>query len=189
MGLSSVRLGIENFVMTKPWDVPPFPTKGDDTDDSTYAGVGRVLSRWEEVEVSLTHIYAAFLGRPHDPKAHRSYMGDGRIFSDRLNNLRSVAGKFFVKNPNQKDEANLDGILDTAQRFSERRNEVSHGIVRPIQWYKTLSSGDSIGLQFVLVPPHYNWRKFNKDNSRPSFAYTSVELLSLERDLFKYHVT
>ena len=32
--------------MSDPWDVPPFPAKGDADIEHTFAGVGRVLKRF-----------------------------------------------------------------------------------------------------------------------------------------------
>ena len=170
--------------MADPWDVPPFPVEGDDIDDTTYAAVGRVLSRWEELEVCLTHLHAAFLGRPHDPEAHRAY-GQGTIFRTRFDTLKQAAERFFIFKPNQEREAKFDELADKALRFSDRRNEVAHGVVRPIHWYKSAEKGDRTSVQFILVPPHYNVRKFGLDY-RPSFAYTSATLLPLERHLFEF---
>jgi hypothetical protein len=45
------------FVMSSPWNIPPLPQEGDEDEDATYAGVGRVISRWEQDAASL---------EPHD---------------------------------------------------------------------------------------------------------------------------
>jgi integrase len=59
------------------WDIPPPPTKGDDDQEITYAGVGRVLSQWEMIEVRLGYIYAWLMKRPDEIETVRAY-GEGK---------------------------------------------------------------------------------------------------------------
>ena len=46
--------------MANPWDAPPLPNHGDDDMECTFAGVGRVLSQWESVEIELSVLFALF---------------------------------------------------------------------------------------------------------------------------------
>lgn len=172
--------------MADPWDPPPLPSRGDDDDDATYAGVGRVMSRWEAVEIELAHLYTVLVGRPHDAGATREY-GSGRIFHERLATLCAAAEDYFRIDPNQTREGETRELLRKVRGYSDRRNEIAHGIVRQISWVRGLReylSPDAIGhIQFCLVPPHYTFRKFDQAN-RPAYAYTSQELLILEQHLF-----
>lgn len=166
--------------MPDPWDIPPFPTRGDDDQDSTFAGIGRVLSQWEMIEVELSHIYAWLMNRPEEIEVLRQY-GEKRIFAERIKEFRQIADVYFRGNPHQETEGELSTLTDTICKFAERRNEVAHCIVRPFQWIA--SPGDEGLLQFCAVPPHYTARKFDFENI-PMFAYTSLELTALSRALF-----
>lgn len=172
--------------MPDPWDVPPLPDRGDDNEDATYAGVGRVMSRWEAVEVELAHLYTIFVNRPHEADAIKGY-GMGRIFAERLASLRGVTDLYFVSRSDQAVEGAPRDLLCRVRHYSDRRNEVAHGIVRQMRWVRSLRDNlapDAVGkFQFCLVPPHYTFRKFDQDN-RPTYAYTSTELLSLEEKFY-----
>ena len=50
--------------MSNPWDVPPIPNRGDFDEDTTFAGVGRVMSGWELIEVDSVVFTACLLGVP-----------------------------------------------------------------------------------------------------------------------------
>ena len=69
--------------MTNPWDAPPLPSRGDSDKNETYAGVGRVISAWENIEFALARLYSVYIGAPDDIHGLRAY-GTGRIFRDRL---------------------------------------------------------------------------------------------------------
>jgi hypothetical protein len=73
------------------WDAPPIPQHGDLDENSTYAGVGRVLSGWEAMEAELSHLYAAFVGKFHQAEAYREYGAGGQIFANRMLTLRTSA--------------------------------------------------------------------------------------------------
>jgi hypothetical protein len=167
--------------MPNPWDIPPFPDHGDPVDDHTYAGVGRVLSQWEVIEIEISGIYAAFTGRYHSVAVRHEY-GAGLIFTLRADLTKKAAQKFFIKKPNQNLEACFDLLMNEVENFSDRRNEVAHGIVRPLQFIRLLNVGDRLGLQFFLIPPIYTKRKFDISNI-PKYIYTSKELLNFESAL------
>jgi hypothetical protein len=73
--------------MSNSWDIPNRPTKGDDEVDATYAGVGRVISQWEMIEVELSQIYAWLVKRPEEIEAVRLYSEGKRIFEERIKGL------------------------------------------------------------------------------------------------------
>jgi hypothetical protein len=163
------------------WDAPPVPEDGDLDDSSTYAGVGRVLSAWEAVEAELSHIYAAFIGKLYQVEAYREY-GGGRIFAERMLTLKTAAEAHFRRHPNQQLEGDFDQRVEIAEKFSARRNEVAHSIVRDLGFVRQFRVCDHIHSQFFLVPSHYNFKRFGPDNL-PTYAYTSVELAHLNNGL------
>ncbi len=79
--------------MANTWDIPPLPDHGDDDRDTTFAGVGRVLSQWESIELELSVLYALFTGRADNSEATREY-GKGRIFTDRAKTVEDMAEKW-----------------------------------------------------------------------------------------------
>jgi hypothetical protein len=165
--------------MSNPWDIPPLPTQGDREEDITYAGVGRVLTRWEGVELYLGQLYSFCVGRPNKLPAIRSY-GEGSTFQGRITRLQDAAAGFFCGHPDQSLEADFDRIIAYVRNYAERRHEVAHGTVRPFHWEfpdPTVPEPDTP--QFCLVPPYYKGNKFAPDNA-PSYAYTRKELEALE---------
>jgi hypothetical protein len=160
-----------------PWDVPPISAQGDSDEDSTYAGVGRVLSEWEAVEAELAHLYARFGGRLFQDEAYYEY-GASRIFAERLRDLRKAASSYFVKRPNQTAEGNFDFLAEEAERYAARRNDIAHCVVRD------LSIVSDFGTGFWLVPSFYAFRRFGR-SAMPAFAYTSIELGHLKDGLWE----
>jgi hypothetical protein len=132
-----VSLPTEFIAMTElhhdTWDAPPVPLDGDLDENSTYAGVGRVLSAWEAVEAELSHLYAVFVGKLFERKAYVEY-GTGRIFVDRMRTLKTAASGYFVRYPSQMREGHFDKLAEIAEKFASRRNEVAHSIVRGIEF-------------------------------------------------------
>ncbi len=119
--------------MANPWDIPPYPTEGDETEDITYAGVGRVLSHWEMIEVELSHIYSLFLDRFEEIEALREY-GVPRIFEERIKGLIAASEHYFRAYPSQDLESEFSGIVTKVRNFLARRNDIAHSIVRPLEW-------------------------------------------------------
>ena len=166
--------------MPNPWDIPPFPIRGDDDQDTTFAGVGRLLTQWEMIEVELAQIYGWLVNRPDEIEALHQYGVPG-TFTERIKGLRMVADVYFQWNPHQDSEAEFCSLTTKVLNFSARRNDVAHSVVRPFQWM--VSPNLEGPLQFCAVPPHYNGKKFDLQNM-PSFIYTSVELVALSNALF-----
>jgi hypothetical protein len=115
--------------MSNPWDVPPLPIVGDADIMTTYAGVGIVLSAWEEIELSLSQFYSFMVGRPYHIDAMREY-GRGTIFRERM---KILVDETHIRLCCQTQEGEFDKIAEECIGFSNRRNDVAHGIVRPIE--------------------------------------------------------
>jgi hypothetical protein len=112
-----------------PWDVPPFPDKGDPKPDMTYAAVGRALSQWEKFEGELSELFAVFAGGvPTSLPAVRAY-GSIQTFRGRADMIEAAAEGFFVVFPNDDLAGRIGKLLERARNYSPRRNEIAHGVV------------------------------------------------------------
>lgn len=164
--------------MADPWNTPPLPDHGDDDIDSTFAGVGRVLSQWESVELELCVLYALFSRRVDDPVARQEY-GKGRIFAERVKPLEDLAEKWLQ---HQALECEFGNLIIAIRHFADRRNDVAHGIVRPIHWVFPFQQTD-YNFQYGLVPPYYDYKRYGLNNL-PKYMYIRQMLDDLERKLF-----
>ena len=99
--------------MTNPWDQPPIPQHGDANDGVLFEWVGRFISQWEHVEYNLSRLYTVFAGNPDDGETLREY-GRGRIFKERIRELREAANRYFISHPAQELEAEFDAICIAA---------------------------------------------------------------------------
>jgi hypothetical protein len=165
-----------------PWDVPPFPEKGDWSESALHESVGRALSAWESFERMLAMLFAAFLsptlfGLP----AQRAY-GSVITFRGRANMVEAAGEAYFLAEPHTDHQAALKSILKLGDKFSARRNEIAHGIVGEY----SSPAGHVRGL--ALLPPEHATNKRNLRTdinvkvawaaklTAPRYAYTSVEI-------------
>jgi hypothetical protein len=165
--------------MPNPWDPFPFPTIGDFDNTKTYEGIGRVMDQWEALEFSLARIYSIFVG-DEDGEALSTY-GKGRIFRDRLTELRRAGDVYFKSGPDQALEGSFDAICTASEGFAGRRNEVAHGVVMPVNSLPGLNSRFELKddrKQFLLIPPLFAVRNHGADGL-PSWAYSFEDLWEL----------
>jgi hypothetical protein len=135
-------------------------------------------SNWEEVEVSLSQVYAIMAGLPLSSKEAYQRYGDRDNFKDRLASLQRIAKHdYFVRRNSQDLEGEFDNIVQESRRYSIRRNEIVHSVVRLFAVeHITLETGElSTRPSFYLVPPEFKGEKFD-ENDKPTFIYTSVEI-------------
>jgi hypothetical protein len=119
--------------MADPWDIPPFASSGDKTPNRTYEAVGCALSAWEELEVGLSYLFGIFTGKnPLSMTTYAEY-GEPTIFALRADALQRTAERYFIGRPSQELEAFFGSLMYDARAFSARRNDIAHGVVRPIQ--------------------------------------------------------
>lgn len=169
--------------MQEPWDRPSLVREGDTHPDITHRSVGRVLSEWEGVEIQLGYIYTAIVEKHGDWYALLEY-GEGRAFKGRFDILRNAISDFFVKHPNQDDEATLDRFLVRVTNFAARRHDVAHGIVRDRRWANWRlphDPGEPSG--FFLLPSHYKARAYDQESAFPLYVYTEYSMEQL-----RYHL-
>ena len=171
--------------MSNPWDRPPLPAIGDTNPDYTYAGVGHVLSAWEQTEIELGYLLSAFRLKHLDWETMIEY-GKGTTFLGRCDKLLSGKDEFFIKVHNQAVEAEFDAIYKATENFAKRRHDIAHAIVRDETWARwrvpNQPDPDSMGRRWFLLPPHYNGRSYN-EHALPEYAYTSATLRTLAHGL------
>jgi hypothetical protein len=175
--------------MENPWDPFPIPVSGDEDFERTLAGVGHVMSAWEAIELNFARIYSVFVGQGSRGKAIQDY-GGPRIFRDRRNELQKVSDAYFVNCPDQTKESELARLLDIASRYSERRNEVAHGIVMEVQTLKYFASRMPFSPrgvpQNLVVPPFYTVRN-HRDDGMPKYAFSRHQMIVLSKNMYKFN--
>jgi hypothetical protein len=168
-----------NDSMAEPWDIPPFPEHGDDNTTDTYTMLGQAVSEWGEMEYALSHLYAQLIGKPSHIPTMRRY-GEGKVFAERAKRVLTAADKFFVAQPSQDLEGGFSDLIRRVLMFAQRRNEIAHGVVRPLQWIQPIMTEyDSIRrgpLQYAVVPPLFTDQKLDAEH-RPKYIYTANELM------------
>lgn len=149
---------------------PPIPSRGDSTREVVYEAVGRALSNWEDVELDLACLYAAFLGiKPVDAIAQPEYVA-ARIFKERADVIVRAGDSHFVKNCDQAIEGEFKQLIIEARLLAERRNDIAHGVVRPV-WSMKRPEIE----HFMLMPSTYK-HKFFTENANPLYAFSSKEI-------------
>jgi hypothetical protein len=184
---TSSRSASSDFpVMRNPWDMPPLASEADPHEDMTYSGVGRVVTEWESIEMELCLLLGAIQG-VHRDQALDSY-GDGTMFRSRVTALKAAAAKRFISKPCQHTEGTFEMTMEFVEGFSQRRNDVAHGMVldvTKISFFRfRLPVAHRSLKNFLLIPPLY-WLDRHDEIGRPEYAYSSKELLQIANSLHR----
>jgi hypothetical protein len=174
--------------MTTPWDRPSLPTYGDTDPAKLYDAVGRMPSAWETIEFDLCLIFSVLAEDP-EGEAMRLY-GSSRAFPRRLDDFSRQAETYFIKGPNQNREIELHQLLNEVRGFSERRNEVIHGIVLRINnldYYQQFLTGKSSEPhQYAVIPPYHMARGHGGDGF-PLYGYNEAMIIYLLQKMWNLH--
>jgi hypothetical protein len=172
--------------MANPWDRPPLPARGDLNPNETYAGVGRVLSQWEAVEIQLGYLYTIAAGKPGEWETLLEY-GRGSAFVGRFRILEDKVAELFRKRPDQDVEAQFGAFRDEAKGWASRRHDVAHGIVRSHEWAHWWLLGEPAPPSegFFLLPSHYKGSAYGP-TALPFYTYTSASMHVLESALYVF---
>jgi hypothetical protein len=96
-----------------------------------------------------------------------------------MRTLETVAESILCSTP-QEIEAEFCRAASAATRLADRRNEIAHGIVRPLQWMQSvLAEYEELRerpLEYALVPPLFTRRNLD-ERHRPKYVYTANELM------------
>ena len=166
--------------MRDPWDRPPLARQGNRSDRSLFESLGRALNAWEEIEISMSHLYAAFvIGDRFEPHASHAY-GEDANFNQRAAKLVRAAKAHFMRHPSQPIEGEFCRLMRLVRGYSARRNDMAHAHVLPIHFVVMPDSAkEAIALtenpQWCLVPPHFRANKFTTAR-RPAYAFSSWEI-------------
>jgi hypothetical protein len=184
---SSDFLGV--FVMSNPWERPPFPKRGDRKPQHTFEGVGHMLSRWEVLESEMSMLHAAFLNGTDHFDGIEVYGTGRKIFRERTIGLRSAACCAFVRSPHQELEGDFKRAVEVAELYSDRRNEVAHGCmlrIDVITLFKEQHLDPWLGdmPQWALVSPLYDMRK--RANGYTDFCYTRNTLYKMGHCIYEH---
>jgi hypothetical protein len=170
------------FLMANPWDVPKPEPLGDRDENVLYAAVGRALSQWETVETACARIYAFLIGAPTDEltisPALRSF-GIVNSFPTRCEMITTAGKAYFHLHPEVANyEKWINEALSDAKEFSNRRNEIAHGVVRHIINPTRESEGS------YLCPSFFNPKKF-PISMIPTYQYVEKNILYFSREFTK----
>ncbi len=173
--------------MMNSWDAPPFPKNGNKSSLSLYAAIGESLITWEELEVTLAHLYSSLKsGSRFDAIAFKEY-GEPLNFKDRISKLKCVACEHFIHFPDQLFEGEMCWIVANSIGFSQRRNDVAHGVVRMIHMIQdpraTLLSFTG-SPEWCLIPPMFKDAKYVSPNT-PAHILTSREIKKFTAQFWK----
>lgn len=167
------------------WALPVLPDKGDEDPDETFKSIGIAISSWESLEFELARLFSVYVNDP-DGDAWFSY-GEGRIFRERLLNLRSAAKSYVVRYCSQEHEGDLNDLLQHAVSAADRRNDIAHGIVFRIDQLTFFRNKLQVRLwgrpHWALIPPAYLARRH--DDGLPQFAYTSHEIKRTAKNIIE----
>jgi hypothetical protein len=167
--------------MPNPWDQPPYPDHGEDSEEKLFTCMGRITSNWERIEFMLARLYSTFLSGDQNFELVKRY-GKPRIFRDRFAALAIAAEQFFVRSPNQEDEGQFDLLAEYLLGFSSRRNDVAHGIAFQVNRLTAVTSHFRPEIRdreaWLVVPPLHTIRSHG-DDGLPLYAYCAEYLEDL----------
>jgi hypothetical protein len=161
------------------WDRPPLDPKdrGDPSGDAIYRAVGLALSRWEEAENVLAHIF----GIMSECQTATSQMAAQRAFGSietstgRRKMLAAVAEVYFGHSWTEKAvKGPFNHLIEAFAAASGRRDDIAHGIARCIT-----INGNPRG--WFLWPAEYNTGR-----NALSRGTDPADLLSIMPGRFRY---
>lgn len=175
--------------MPEPWDRPPFPQIGDEDQNRVFEYIGRVSNAWEHLEGVFSLLYATLSGKhPFDRDARRTY-GREPTFQGRLGGFRTVFSLWVRTNHDQDLEGGIYRALRAAEGFSQRRNDIIHGIVRPFHLMASAGTeSDPIVWPdvwtYCVTPPYQDERRFGA-RERPEYLYSSYSMEQIEAGIYR----
>lgn len=135
---------------------------------------------WEEFEAGLSHVYSAFCAPDRFNEAAMRKYGEPLNFVQRLKGLKTKGDDYFRRRPHQAKEGDFDSLVNLAENFSQRRNDIAHGVPRYIHWILDPNSPVTWlelapKIAWCVIPPHFKGNKFTKAR-QPAYVFTSREI-------------
>ena len=169
-----------------PWDRRPWPANGDRTPNDVYCMVGLMLSQWERYEMALSHLFSAFVSSGDSYAPRRAYVAV-RTFEGRAEMLRAASSAYFDENPDERLLNTFKDILRNAIQYSQRRNDVAHGVVDYFgaeeSWGEESEFDNGT---FALYPSEANFKE-RTIFGKPSYCMTSIEIDYFFEKIYKLH--
>jgi hypothetical protein len=170
----------------KPWEIVDPSPLGDADEKPIFDAVGRALTEWETVEVECARLFAVFVATRrkhtyHDP-AVRAYGSIAGTHS-RSTMLQLAAESFFAKRPAKRKlfENKCAELIVAYKEFSNRRNEIAHGLVKRV--FITGQNGRPRLVGMYLLPSFYNPKKFKKGEL--TYSYVSGDVIHYKQEFSK----
>jgi hypothetical protein len=117
----------------QPWDRRPWPNRGDPDRETIYLQVGQFISLWERLEAALAFLFANFSAPyPQSEPARRAFFAV-RTFEGRSDMLKAASEAYFGANYSSELQTEMKDILSLSKCYSQRRNEIAHGLVDQFQ--------------------------------------------------------
>ena len=161
------------------YDVQAAPEFGDDKEETTYAAVGRALTNWELFENQMSHLFSVLCGNVGPATAAARAYGAIQTFRGHKEMIEAAAEYYFLKHDGHEAlQKRLKDLLESANGFSARRNEIAHGYVGA---YRSKAPHE---LTWVLRSGPHNTNKRRIDvsprlkffSSHSKYAYSSTEI-------------
>jgi hypothetical protein len=159
------------------WDIPNPEPKGDPNETMIYTAVGAALSKWESVEAAAAEIFTVLVGAESAmtslvvPPAVRAF-GIVTSFPTRCEMITTAAKAFFsIHKEVASYERDIGDALSEAREYSNRRNEIAHGVVREVTNSETKEFEG-----YYLFPSFYNPKRFPVSRF-PTYSYVAKNIL------------
>jgi hypothetical protein len=173
----------------KDWDRRETRPTGDDDPDALYLAVGKAMSAWNKVELSLAYLFGVFVNAHGGMEVAARAFGAVATTSGKLDMLKAAAEVFIGREeadgkPSIASEAAPDKTIinlkadlklhiDTVWKgFGERRNDIAHGAVLA---HGPASDIRAMKGRWYLVPSHIDPKKWERRGD-PKFCYTAADV-------------
>lgn len=175
--------------MVNPWDPLPLPPTAEPIWKQIALGIGLVVSEWESVEYELGILCSHFCGGTLYP--FKEY-GKGRIFRERTAVIARFAEKYFVRICDQQKEGEFDRLIKASIGFSDRRNEVVHGLIldaKNVTFFQNtpLVIDKLKAHQYVILPHLYAKGWDHELRKPPPYAYNFSQMRQLAERMEVLH--
>lgn len=173
-----------------PWEIRPSSPMGDRDPQILFAAIGASLTEWERIEASCAEIFAVLVSArgksTYWTPAIQAY-GSIISFKSRCDMLRAAAKSFFHVKKTKKAEFEtlFDALIEEANNYSGRRNEIAHGQVT--EMYAFLVPGGTKSLGYYLYPSLFNPKKF-KLGGFATYTYVSSDIIHYRQEFTKLHL-
>jgi hypothetical protein len=155
---------------------------GDVLPAAIYSALGLAISNWGHLETGLGMMFGFIISAdsrtintpgPALVMTARAF-GSVRTSEGRLSMLSAVAETFFVRHSQPDLQAQFDSQYRSWKGYSERRNDLAHGVVRP--YGPAIGMDDKLRGQFYLVPSIIDAAKWPGISDHPAYCYTSNDV-------------